>query len=266
MRVTSLYVYPLKSARAIAVEEAVLDDLGFTGDRRWCVVDAEGRVVTQRECPILATVSVGRSGDGIVLRQEGRDPMSAEPPNGDEDPIPVRVRRDRTLGLPSAPDVDRWLEEALGRPVRLVYMPDTVRRPVNPAYGRPGDRVSFADGYPILLASKASLQEVNRRLAVPVPMDRFRPNVVIDGAEAFEEDGWSRVRIGSIEFRVVKPCSRCVVITTDQRTGEREPEPMRTLTTFRSWGGKVWFGQNLVHDGLGAIRCGDPIEVLSRRV
>jgi len=265
MQVTGLYVYPLKSARGRPVDVAVLDDLGFEGDRRWCVVDPEGRVVTQRECPALATIEADLAPDRLVLRRDGIEPLAVRIPAAGAPRLAVRVHDDRTEGVAADSGTEAWLEAALGRPLRLVHMPPAVRREVSQAYGRPGDRVGFADGYPLLLTSEASLAEVNRRLAAPVAMDRFRPNVVVDAGQPFEEDEWKRIRIGSAGFRVVKPCGRCVVITTDQRTGARGAEPLQTLATFRKWEGKVLFGQNLIHDGRGPIRAGDRVEVLERQ-
>ncbi len=144
-------------------------------------------------------------------------------------------------------------------------MPREVHRQVNLEFGRAGDRVSFADGYPLLLTSEASLSELNRRLETPVPMDRFRANLVVDGSDPFEEDRWARIRVGDVELRVVKPCARCVVTTTDQATGSRSREPLRTLATFRNEGGRVLFGENLIHDGPGRLRVGNRVDVLSTR-
>jgi len=258
-------VYPLKSARGRPVAEAILDELGFVGDRRWCVVDPDGRVVTQRECPALATIDADGGPNGIVLRRAGLGTLEVAIPEPDRPRVSVRVHDDRTEGIPAIGEAETWLGTALGRSLRLLHMPSNVRRAVNPAYGRPGDRVGFADGYPILLTSEASLDEVNRRLQEPVPMDRFRPNVVVDAERPFVEDEWKRIRIGTARFRVVKSCARCVVTTTDQRTGTRGAEPLRTLATFRQSEGKVLFGQNLVHDDRGPIRVGDRVEVLERR-
>ncbi len=138
-------------------------------------------------------------------------------------------------------------------------------RPVDPDYGKPGDRVGLADGFPFLLISEASLADLNARLEQPLPMNRFRPNLVIGGCEPFAEDGWSRVRIGSITFRVVKPCSRCAITTVDQTTAVAGKEPLRTLARFRKVGDKVLFGQNLIHDGTGTLRTDDPVEILQTR-
>lgn len=265
MRVTGLYVYPLKSARGVPLREAALDEFGIEGDRRWCLMGADGRVITQRDCPVLATLDVTPSGQGLELRAAGRPPVRVLPPEPDAKMLPVDVWADRTEGLAAGARADAWLERFLGRPCRLLYMPARVRRQVSLSYGRPGDRVGFADGYPLLLTSEASLAELNRRLEAAVPMDRFRPNLVVDAGAPFAEDDWARIRIGDTEFRVVKSCARCVVTTTDQRTGDRGKEPLRTLATFRLVEGRVLFGQNLIHDGAGPVRVGDRVEVLEKK-
>jgi uncharacterized protein YcbX len=150
----------------------------------------------------------------------------------------------------------------LGTPVRLVHMPDSSVRSVNPDYGRASDRVSFADAFPLLLIAQESLDALNARLAEPIPILRFRPNIVVAGGRAHAEDEWRRIRLGRIECVVVKPCSRCATTTVDPATGVRGKEPLRTLTTYRSWNQKVWFGQNLIHRQQGEIGVGDPVEVL----
>jgi uncharacterized protein YcbX len=265
VRVTGLYCYPLKSARGSVLVEACLDPFGIEGDRRWCLVGDDGNVITQRDSPVLATLEVRAVGDGIELHTDGRAPMAVALPGTDAEPVSVQVWRDRTGGQAAGAEADAWLENLLKRPCRLLYMPPGTHRQVSLDFGRPGDRVSFADGYPLLLTSEASLADLNRRMELALPMDRFRPNLVIDGETPFAEDGWSRIRVGDTELRVVKPCARCVVTTTDQRTGARGKEPLRTLASFRNAGGKVLFGENLIHDGPGPLRLGDPVEVLERR-
>jgi uncharacterized protein YcbX len=173
----------------------------------------------------------------------------------------VAIWKDQCVAVAAGAEADAWFTALLGTPCRLVTMPSSTVRQVDLGYAEPGDPVGFADGFPFLLISQGSLDELNRRLEHPVPMDRFRPNIVVDGCEPHAEDGWSRVTIGEISFRVVKPCARCVITTTDQQTGERGREPLRTLATYRRVGNKVLFGQNLIHDGVGAVRVGDPCVV-----
>ncbi len=265
MKVTGLFVYPLKSARGLGLQEAHLDEFGVRGDRRWCLVDDDGRVITQRESPVLATLDVAPGPRGLELRAARRPVLRVLTPGLDQPVYPVKVRADHTEGRAAGAEADSWLSELLGRSCRLLHMPASTRRPVSPTHGRPGDRVSFADGYPLLLTTEASLAALNERLSAAVPMDRFRPNLVLDGDEPFGEDSWTRIRAGETEFRVVKPCARCIVTTTDQQTGEREKEPLHTLATFRNVGGKVLFGENLIHDGRGPIRLGDKVEVVETR-
>jgi len=163
-----------------------------------------------------------------------------------------------------APDhkADDWVSRVVGEECFLAYVPDTVVRTVDPIWSPEGGRTGFADGFPFLLAGEASLADLNARLPKALPMNRFRPNLVVRGSAPFAEDGWKRIRIGGLPMRVVKPCARCVVTTTDQATGRRDgDEPLRTLATFRRQGQKVMFGQNVVHDATGPLRVGDPVEL-----
>jgi hypothetical protein len=157
---------------------------------------------------------------------------------------------------------DAWFSDLVGEPVRLVYLPPDSFRQIDPRYAKPGERVSFADGFPLLLTTDGSLDGLNARLDAPVPMDRFRPNVVVRGAAPFEEDRWRRVRMSGVEMRVAKPCARCVMVTVDQATGVAAKEPLKTLSTFRRHDGRVLFGQNLIHEAAGELIVGDPVDVL----
>ena len=175
----------------------------------------------------------------------------------------VTIWEDRCNAVTADPAAAEWFTGFLGTPCRLVRMPASTVRQVDLGWAVEGDRVGFADGFPFLLISQSSLDELNRRLDEPVPMDRFRPNVVVEGGEPFAEDGWAHVTMGEVGFRVVKPCARCVITTTDQLSGERGREPLRTLATYRRFGNKVLFGQNLIHNGTGVVRIGDSCEVMT---
>ena len=264
MRVAAIHVYPLKSCRAHSLQEAAVEPWGLAGDRRWMIVDDEGRFVTQREEPLLATIEVEVKAEGLELRRGDRL-LSVATPGPEAPRRKVTVWRS-TVSVPLAAVS---LEELIGRDLRLAYMDDPTIRAVNPEYGRPEDRVSFADGYPLLLVTMASLADLNARMPAPLPMDRFRPNLVIDGAPAWAEDLWRRIRIGDTVLRIVKPCARCVITTTDQQTGARGGaggEPLRTLAKFRRRGTDVFFAQNLLPDAVGTIRVGDAVEVLDQAV
>ena len=257
--VSALYVYPIKSCRGLRVPEWAVGARGFVADRRWMIVDAAGQFVTQREHPRLALVDVALAGNELRLDAPRAGELALPLADESGEPREVRVWQDRALGLAHERG-SAWFSRYLGAAHELVYMPDRHRRQVNPARAEPGDLVGFADAYPFMAISEASLAALNARLEVPVQMERFRPNIVIAGAAPFAEDGYTRVRIGEISFRGPKRCERCVVTTIDPRTAERGPEPLRTLAKFRLQDHKVWFGMNLIHDHPGVLRVGDRVE------
>lgn len=222
------------------------------------LVDDAGLFITQREAPELARTRVRDAGHGFVVSAEGHPELSLEfQPTGGER-ISVRVWDDLTEGSVQ-PDGSRWFSELLERDVRLVFMPSEVERAVDPDYGSPDDVVGFADGFPLLVLSQASLDELSRRVGRPLEMRRFRPNLVVSGGEAHAEDEWRRLRVGEVRLRLVKPCSRCVITTLDPATGESGKEPLATLATYRKRDGKVYFGMNAIPDAEGEIRIGDPV-------
>lgn len=268
----SIHVHPVKAFRGLALREAVVEPWGLTGDRRWMLIDDGGKVVTQRQQPRLAVAAAELlPGGGLRLSAPGMDPLTVPVPRPGTT-VWAEIFRDKVEAVPAEDSaVHAWLSAYLGAGVRLVHMDDpATRRPVDPEYAQPGETVSFADGYPLLLASTASLDALNSLIADgdhagegPLPMNRFRPNVVVSGTDAWAEDDWTRVTIGEVAFRVAKMCGRCVVTTTDQETAGRGKEPLSTLGRHRRIGGKLVFGQNLVPLTGGTIRVGDPVEVLS---
>lgn len=261
IRVENLFVYPVKSCGQVEVEAAEVGATGFELDRRWMVVGDDSRFLSQRHHPKLALVRVRIDEDYLSLEAPGMPALDVAF-EGEAKPMSrVVVWDDECRAVDEGAVAARWFSEHLGRPVRLVRLADDDARALSSSSAQPGDRVSFADGFPFLLISKASLDELNRRLSLPVPMERFRPNIVVDGCEAHAEDDWHILHIGEIEFRVAKPCARCVVVTVDQSTGDRGREPLRTLSTYRTADGQVLFGQNLVHQGRGVVRVGDLIVV-----
>jgi uncharacterized protein len=263
MQLSQLFIYPIKSARGIAVEEACLTPRGLAHDRRFMLVDAEHRFLTQRELPQMARLVPQVAEE--VLRVSWAEEVLELPlvPRGGSS-LRVRVFRDELDALDLGPLASAFFSAALGQAVRLVYQPDDSHRAVDPTYAHVGDEVSFADGFPYLLANEASLLELNSQLDQPVPMNRFRPNLVIAGAAPYAEDDWSEILIGDARFEVKKPCTRCAIITTDQETGERVgKEPLQTLTRSRTWQGKPAFAQNAICRGGERLRCGDGVAVLS---
>jgi uncharacterized protein YcbX len=270
--VTRIARYPVKSCKGEPVQSAGVEPWGLAGDRRWMIVDSGGSAVTAREHPPLLLVTP--RADGMVMRFArplAPDLVLAAPPAGEL--LPVDVWGTRLLATTAGEQSAAWFSEVTGVPVRLVYLDDPSRRHPNPGFSQPGDVVSFADGYPLLLASEDSLVSLNDLIVAgpladegPMSMQRFRPNVVVAGAPAWAEDRWRRIRIGSVVFRAVKGCDRCVLTTIDPETAERGKEPIATLARYRKWDGKVWFGVNLIPDQPAsgdAIRVGDPVEILA---
>ncbi len=261
MHVQSLHVYPVKGARGIALERAELLRTGFRHDRRFMVVDEAGVFLSQRGHPRLALVDVA-IGDGTL--RVGPITLALAPESGSRERRRVRVWDDEVDALVVPGDVSTFLSAHLGVRCTLVYMPDDVVRAVDPVYARAGDRVGFADAFPVLVATQASLDDLNARLAAPLPMNRFRPNIVLAGAEPWEEDRHPRVCIGEVTLRMPKRCARCEVTLVDQQTAERGKEPLRTLATFRSEENKVYFAQNAIPDAEGTVRVGDAARFLDQ--
>jgi len=265
MHLSSLYRFPLKSAAGESLQRCASDSLGLLGDRRWMVVAAgTGRFLTQRVLPRMALLQAHWQGDTALKLAAPSMPE-----------LLVRVPDDKTMRCvqvwsanPVVPDAGEtaaaWLSDFLGQACRLVYLPEDDGIQVDLDYARLGERTAFSDGFPFLLIGQASLDDLARRVGRPLEMLRFRPNLVVSGAEPYAEDGWKRIRIGQLTFRVVKPCSRCVIPTLDPATGERAPdrEPLNTLLSYRKGPGGVFFGQNLIAEGRGELEVGMPVERL----
>jgi uncharacterized protein YcbX len=292
LHIASLTIYPVKGLGGIPVAEAEVTPRGLAGDRRWMIVDA-GTLdfVSQRTHPAMARLRTSLS-DGILalslatgadasqgsgVRQEGGVRLPAAPRVAPADPLsaahdPTRLRvtvwDDPVEAVAPSLEADAWLSEVLGTAVRLVYQPESARRDTDPRWA-PGHEVSLADGYPLLVIGQSSLDALNRLTPQPIPMDRFRPNVVVAATPSaslppHDEDLWQRFQLGGVACAGVKCCARCSVTTVDQGTGIRGKEPLRTLATYRSWDGKVWFGQNVVPLGGGWLRVNDPVRVDER--
>jgi uncharacterized protein YcbX len=268
---TGLRRYPVKSCRGEDLSEALIEPWGLAGDRRWMVVDETSTVVTAREVHRMLRVVPELVAGGVRLAGPGVDPLfvaAPDSPAGD-----VTIWSSTVAAGFASPEADAWLSTVLEQPVRLVYLDDPTRRHTNPLFSNADDVVSFADGYPMLMASTNSLNQLNDWIAEgprpdegPLPITRFRPNLIVSGALPFAEDGWVRIRIGDATFRVAKGCDRCVLTTLDPETGEKQMEPITTLARHRRWDGKTWFAANLLPDSPGAtLRVGDEVEVLETR-
>lgn len=256
VKLSGLFIYPIKACAGIALPRAAVVERGLASDRRYMVVDRNGRFVSQRERPQLCLVQTAREGEQLVVSAPSISSLGLPSALHAGERVAFQVWSSRGSAL-RHDEGSRWFSELLGDEMQLVYMPDDERRPVNPARARPGDVVSFADAYPFLLISEASLADLNARLDEPLEMRRFRPNLVLSGVEPYAEDRMTRLRIGSVSFRGVKRCDRCSVTTVDPETGARGKEPLRTLAKYRLEEGKVWFGMNLIHDQQGELVVGD---------
>lgn len=264
--VTEINIYPVKSLGGISIDSGESTSRGLKHDRRFMLVDENHEFLTQREHPHMATIRTAIDGNDLVLSSPFDDSITV--------PLQPRALPTRTVKVWSSrvhahtvsAAADNWLSDYLGVAARLVYMPETAQRRVSPRYAKHGEVVSFADGYPVLIASEESLGDLNARIVAadgqPVTMDRFRANIVVKGCKAFAEDTWRDFDIGGAGFRGVKPCTRCQMTTTDQATGEvLGPEPLRTLATFRDSPQGVRFGTNLLTTKLGTLHVGDKLMV-----
>ncbi|MDP6308812.1 MAG: MOSC domain-containing protein [SAR324 cluster bacterium] len=263
---SQINIYPLKSAGGIPLVNVVPETRGLAHDRRWMVVDDSGQFMTQRTSPKMALINTKISAQTLNLNAPGMSELSLPlfPTAGESQE--VEIWGDRCEAWTSSPQTKKWISEFLGESCNIVFMPDHSNRPVDPDYTVGENQVSFSDGFPFLLISEASLNDLNKRLPESVAMMRFRPNLVVKNTEPFEEDFWKFIRIGDCELQVVKPCSRCVLTTVDPETGKFSgKEPLRTLATFRKENGKVLFGQNLLATKMGEMEVGMPVEIISKK-
>jgi len=264
--VSALNVYPIKSCAGTALDVAQIGPRGIVHDRSFMLVDREGMLITQREQARMALIRPVISADGELTVQAPDMPALTISSNQHGPRYPVTVWKHTGDGIDQGDEIAQWFSSFLGIDCRLVLYPNDGVRRANPKYAsREQDLVAFADGYPCLLISEASLADLNTRLEQPLPMNRFRPNIVVSGTEPYAEDTWRTIRIGEVTFDIVKPSDRCVVTTTDQVTTQRGKEPLKTLATYRlSSNNGVMFGQNLTYAQPGAIRVGDYVEIIKK--
>ncbi len=266
-RLDGIVLYPVKSARGIALGSATVGARGLLGDRDWMVVDPRGRFVTQRTLGGLARLAVTPTAEGLVLQLEGMDALVIPRPV-DGHQSDVDVWGDRVWARDAGESAANWLSLAYGEALRLVWMPPEVLRPADPDYAGSAEvPVSFADGFPLLVTNRASLDDLNERLPAPIPMDRFRPNLVIAGWPAFAEDDIRLIRCGDVELELVKPCTRCKIPALDQQTGDLSTDPTPALKAYRYDAALrgVTFGVNAVirSGSSGMLRLGDSVNVLA---
>lgn len=265
---SAINIYPVKSLGGIALSEAKVESRGLQYDRRWLLVDGDGMFLTQREYPRMALCSIRLRAEGLEASAPGMRPLLI--PFRLKNPahsVTVKIWRNVCEALLVGEFADAWFSQFLGASCRLVYMADETRREVNPDYAVKDDIVSFADACPFLLVGESSLEDLNQRLESALPMNRFRPNLIVNGSLAYDEDVWRKVRIGATLFHVVKPCIRCAIATIDQAKGVRTgPEPLKTLARHHAVNNDAHFGQYLIADrDDGTLRVGDRLQVIERR-
>jgi uncharacterized protein YcbX len=262
LQVSELYIYPIKSLGGIALNSVEVTDRGFKYDRRWMLVDGNNRFVSQREFPKMALLKVAVNFDGLTVVDSQTSECLTIPFHQQTDELCIATVWDEPMEtIYVSKEADIWFSKILGFTCRLVYMPDHTTRHVDEKYAPAGFINSFADGYPFLIIGQASLDDLNSRLKDPLPINRFRPNIVFTGGQPFEEDQMQSLAINEINFNGVKLCARCIIITINQNTLVKNKEPLKTLATYRRRGNDVLFGQNLIHTGSGFISVGDEINV-----
>jgi len=268
IKITGLTIYPVKSLAGIPLQSSELDSMGLKYDRRWMLVSPDGMFLTQRKFPQMALVSTALKNGQLTLSRKDKEDHSVPEISADAKMMDVRIWRDTVTAQRVGDESDAWLSEALGFDCHLVYIAENEVRQCSLDYADEGDRTGFADAFPILVISEESLGDLNNKLETkgkkPVPMKRFRPNIVVTGCEAFAEDTWKMLTIGEIAMRGIKLCDRCILTTVDPVTGERTgKEPLETLGEYRKWDNKVYFGMNLIHEQQGTIKIGDDVTVLT---
>ncbi|WCT12468.1 MOSC domain-containing protein [Mucilaginibacter jinjuensis] len=262
LQVSQLFIYPIKSLGGIELSSAEVTDRGLKYDRRWMLIDDNNRFISQREFAKMALLHINIDAGGLRVTYMPHQSSILIPFHPQTNTvIQATVWDDTCEGTLVDPEVDQWFTQILGMNARLIYMADSSLRAVDPKYAKQQEVTSFADAYPFLIIGQASLDELNTRLQNQIKMDRFRPNIVFTGGEPYAEDVMPHIRINNINFYGVKRCARCVMITIDQQNAAKNVEPMKVLAGYRAQNNKIYFGQNLLHQGVGEISVGDKLEI-----
>jgi uncharacterized protein YcbX len=256
-----LYIYPVKSLAGIRVSSWPVVETGFKYDRKWMLVDTERQFLSQRRLPRMVLIKTALTETKLILSAPGMDKLSLELEPRAGGIINSTIWHDQVDTLAVSAEADEWFSRFLHTNCRLVYQPDAATRPVNPGFAKPEDQTALSDGFPFLLISENSLAALNKAMQLNLSMARFRPNLVVSGCESYAEDTWREITIGSIGFRLPKPCSRCSVPTVDPETAETGKEPLTTLNRLRKWQNKVYFGQNALHNECGVLSVGDKVQI-----
>ena len=259
--VSGLSIYPVKSCREIKLESSSVESFGLEHDRRWMVVDENGEMLTQRKIAEMCLIHVELTKSGLTLSNPFVDKIYVAIPTS-KNKVTVKVWQDYCQAYDAGDAIAKWLSAALSQKCRLVYFPDDEFRQVDLTYANEGDKTAFSDGFPLLLVSQASLDDLNARLKTPVTMARFRPNIIISGCQPFEEDNWKTIQIGEVVLRIVKPCSRCIIPNINIKNANKEQEPIKTLSIYRKRENKIFFGQNVIATRYGKINVGMEVKII----
>ncbi|HEY9045155.1 MAG TPA: MOSC N-terminal beta barrel domain-containing protein [Ohtaekwangia sp.] len=263
LRLSEIWIYPIKSLGGIRLSSAKVMEKGLQYDRRFMLVDNEGKFMTQRVYPAMALFKLSMHDSTLTVQYQQQTLTLPVIPEIHTPDTTVQIWDNTVQAHEVHPSYSQWFSERLGLSCRLMFFPEKNERPVDPQYKVNDEHVSFADAYPFLIIGQSSLDDLNSRLKEPVPMNRFRPNLVFTGGEPYEEDTWRNFSVGQNEFVGVKPCARCVLTTVNQDTAIKGAEPLKTLASYRNRNNKIYFGQNLVAINHFPIQVGDSINVLS---
>ena len=261
IRVSGLSIYPVKSCGEVKQKTSYVESFGLKNDRRWMIIDENDVMLTQRKISKMCLIQPKETEAGLNLHAATMNSLHVEYPLSNKK-ITVKIWSDECQAFDAGDLAANWLSDVLSTKCRLVYFPKDEFRQVDLTFAVEGDKTAFSDGFPLLLISQASLDDLNRRLVKPIMMNRFRPNIVVDGCESYAEDSWKKMRIGETKFRIVKPCSRCVIPSINIDTAEREEEPTKTLMGYRKRENKIFFGQNVIANNFGVIEVGMPVEIV----
>ncbi len=263
LKIQDIYIYPVKSLGGFRVQKAILENRGFQHDRRWMLVDENDRFLSQRELPQLALFLVSQKDScfKITFRSNPNSEFDLPFVVDQGENVIVSVWEDSCAAIEYIKG-SQWFSEQLDINCKLVYMPDSSIRFVEKEYAHNNEIVSFSDAYPLLLIGQGSLDDLNKKLKIPIGMERFRPNLVVDTDKAFEEDEWKQIQINSIVVTIARPCARCAVPSINPNTAEKEKEPGATLAQFRKRDSTIYFGQNILPKENGTICCGDVVKVI----
>ena len=259
---SQIFIYPVKSLPGISLEESIVEERGLKYDRRWMLVDNDNKFITQRYYPQMVFINVKIDGGNLYFSHKSKFDLRISLNEFPQKTENVQIWDDYCNARIYDEEVNNWFSDAIGAECKLAYMPNITSRKTSTKYYKKSKDVSFADGYPYLIIGESALEYLNSKLDKPVKMIQFRPNLVFSGGKEHEEDRWKEIKIGKINFAVVKPCARCVITTIDTENGNKNKEPLSTLSRYRNFNNKILFGQNAIASSEGLLKLGDKITLI----